>query len=238
MNELTVSLVIPAHNEEKYIRACLDSVMRSGAKFKEIIVVDNASGDKTSEVAAAVPGVRVVRESQKGTGHARQRGFAEATGDVVAFIDSDVSLSSGWYETVVSEFMRDPNLVCLSGPFTYDSIPFWQQALGKVYWWCAMPFYWIIGYMAVGGNMALRRSALQKMGGFDTSIAFYGDDTNIAKRAKAIGRVKFTSKLTIRMSARRMLEQGFFKTGWLYVINFFSQVFAKKSVTREYRDIR
>jgi GT2 family glycosyltransferase len=61
---MRISLVIPAYNEEAYLGGCLDSVIASGALFHEIIVIDNASTDRTAAVAAARPGVRVVLSSR------------------------------------------------------------------------------------------------------------------------------------------------------------------------------
>lgn len=238
MSRLTVSLVIPAHNEEKYIGACLEAVKKNdGGKFLEVIVVDNASTDKTAEVAAAA-GARVAREPKKGTGYARQRGFLEARGDLVAFIDADVLLPNGWYEKIVAEFNADSKLVCLSGPVFYDGINTWQAALIKFYWLLAQLVYFLVGYMAIAGNLAMRRDALQKMGGFDTSIHFYGDDIDTARRASKFGKVKFRRDFNLLMSGRRIVEQGLFKMGCLYALNFFSEVFFHKPATRNYTDVR
>ena len=64
---IQITLIIPAYNEEKYIGACLDSVIEnSRGRFIEIIVIDNASTDRTAEIAQQRPGVRIVREHQKG----------------------------------------------------------------------------------------------------------------------------------------------------------------------------
>src|SRR6185436_1953806 len=91
-SSMDISLVIPAHNEEKFIGETLDSVkMHCGAKLKEIIVVDNASSDRTGEIAVQ-KGATVLREDRKGTGYARQRGFEHAQADVLAFIDADTRI--------------------------------------------------------------------------------------------------------------------------------------------------
>ena len=101
-----------------------------------------------------------------------------------------------------------------------------------------MPVYWIVGYMVVGGNFAIRRAVLEKMNGFDTSIQFYGDDTDIARRANAFGKVIFSPSFFMPTSSRRLAGQGMFKTTFLYVINFISQVIMHKSITKKYKDIR
>ncbi len=240
ITDFTISLVIPAHNEEKYVGAALDHAIDSGAgRFKEIIVVDNLSTDNTKKVAEQRHGVRVVPENKKGLVLARQRGFMETSGDILAYVDADTHMPKDWYDNVVKEFSKDENLVCLSGPYIYYDIPRWQQHLVKVYWYIlGMPAYFFIGYMITGGNFAIRRSALEKMKGFDTSIAFYGEDTNIARRASAFGKVKFKPSFVMYTSGRRLSGQGLFKTGWLYVANFLSEVVLKRPAHSEYKDIR
>ncbi|MFA6338660.1 MAG: glycosyltransferase family A protein [Candidatus Paceibacterota bacterium] len=237
-NELKISLVIPAYNEEKYIGECLDCAIRnSKGKINEIIVVDNASTDKTSEIAISKQGIRVIKEERKGNAWARERGFREASGDIIAFIDADTLMTENWPDIILCEF-KNPKIVCLSGPYSYYDIPRWKKTFVNTYWILAMPIYFIVGYMAIGGNLAIRRVTLKKMGGINTSISFYGDDTDIARRASKFGKVKFKYNFLIYSSARRLVKDGFFKTVYLYVINFFSQVFIHRPVTKEYKDIR
>jgi glycosyltransferase involved in cell wall biosynthesis len=235
-----ISLIICAYNEEKYIASCLEhAIKNSQGKFYEIIVVDNASTDRTGDIAGAFPGVKVVREERKGMVRARQRGLMEARGDILAFIDADTRLPAGWYEKVAREFTRNLKLACLSGPYIYYDIPKWQRFIVWIYWYfLGMPVYLLVGYMVTGANFAIRRSVLEKMNGFDTNIEFYGEDTDIARRASKFGKVKFSPLLAMPTSGRRLSGQGLWKTGWLYITNFASQVIRHKPTTGEYKDIR
>ena len=85
----------------------------------------------------------------------------------------------------------------------------------------------ILGHrsMLQGGNFILRREALEKIGGFDTSIEFYGEDSDIGKRVGQVGKIKWTFKLPIYSSGRRLLEEGIVTTGLHYTINFFGIIF-------------
>jgi len=239
-DNLKISLVIPAYNEEKYLGDCLKhAIANSGGRFAEIVVIDNASTDRTREVGESFPGVRVVREEQKGLTKARQRGYQEAKGDVLAYIDADTRMPAGWYDQVFREFVKNDKLACLSGPYVYYDFSMWQQLITKLYWYVlALPFYYSVGYMTVGGNFAIRRTVLDQMAGFDTSISFYGEDTNIARRASQFGQVLFRPSLVMYTSARRLTGQGLFKTGFIYGTNFLSEVFLKKPITTDYQDIR
>lgn len=237
---LKVSLIIPAYNEEKYIDDCLKSVIdNSNGKFHEIIVVNNASTDKTMEIIAKYPEVRMVYEEKKGLTYARQKGFIESTGEILAYIDADTKMKKGHYEKILKEFSKNDMLACYSGPHEYYDIKKSYQILNKIFWIIlAMPIYKIVGYMTIGVNFAIKREVLEKMNGFDTSISFYGEDTDIARRANMHGKVKFSIGFGIPTSGRRISDHGIIKSLIVYVSNFISEVIIKKPITKEYKDVR
>jgi glycosyltransferase involved in cell wall biosynthesis len=237
---MRLTIVIPAYNEEKYIGQCLKSCTEHASEFlEEIIVVDNASTDATAEVAKRFPKVRVVEETQKGLTHARQRGLMEIRTELYGSIDADMRLTREWFLRVEEAFRKDPSLICVSGPYTFHDLPLFHRFLAALYW--AIPAriaYLFLGFMVVGGNFVAKVEALKAIGGFDTSVSFYGEDTNIARRLSAVGKMKFLRALTLKSSGRRLAEEGLLKTGWIYVINFLSEVFRKKPYTHSYKDIR
>lgn len=238
--KLKISLVIPAYNEEKYIGECLHSAITNGqGRFHEIIVIDNASTDRTTEIAKSFEGVRVIREEKKGLTFARQRGYLEATGDILAYVDSDTRLPIDYYDRIIKEFSKDSTLACFSGPHEYYDISKTQQILVKIFWLTlAFPIYKLVGYMTIGVNFAIKKEVLDKMNGFDTSITFYGEDTNIARRAHKYGKVKFSTSFGMPTSGRRLSHYGILKTSFLYVTNFVSEVIFHKPNNMEYKDIR
>jgi glycosyltransferase involved in cell wall biosynthesis len=95
-----VSVVIPAYNESDRLAACLDAVMAQTVAPDEIIVVDNNSTDDTAAIAAAYPGVRVIRERQQGRVYARNQGFDSVHGDVIARIDADAEVPADWIDWI------------------------------------------------------------------------------------------------------------------------------------------
>jgi glycosyltransferase involved in cell wall biosynthesis len=127
---MLISVVIPALNEEKYIGRCLASLRAQThpRELYEIIVVDNASTDRTSEIARGL-GAQVVHEPRRGVGWARHRGAREARGEIIGsnfavrtsdywkvggfntslFSAEDIDL--GIRLTTVSRTMFDPKMV-------------------------------------------------------------------------------------------------------------------------------
>jgi glycosyltransferase involved in cell wall biosynthesis len=83
----TVSVVLPAYNEEKYIRSAIDDFFGSGA-VDEVVVVDNNSRDGTAREAGATR-ARGVADTRQGYGHALRRGLREATGDIIIMAEPD-----------------------------------------------------------------------------------------------------------------------------------------------------
>lgn len=242
-----ISFVVPAHNEEKYIGQCLQSILRELTSVNheaEVIVVNNASTDSTKEIARSFPGVRVVDEPNKGLTRARRAGFIASTGDLVANIDADTILPEGWLGTVLQEFQANKKLVALSGPSIYYDLPPHKLILVKLFYWAGFLVHLFNhrvlrkGAMLQGGNSVVRRRALEQVGGYDTSIAFYGEDTDVARRISQVGRVKWTFRLPIYTSARRLKHEGLMLTGIRYSFNYLWTTFRRRPFTHAYRDIR
>jgi hypothetical protein len=83
-----------------------------------------------------------------------------------------------------------------------------------------------------------RRAAWQQVGGYDRSIQFFGEDTDVAVRLSKVGGVKFTFALKMNTSGRRLEKEGVFRTAGTYTLNFFWVTFRGKPATKDYTDIR
>ncbi|MFA6039297.1 MAG: glycosyltransferase family A protein [Candidatus Peribacteraceae bacterium] len=236
---MTISVVIPAHNEEKYLGTCLENILaHRSPNVIEVIVVDNASKDKTVQVAGSRPGVTVLHEARKGAQYARERGFRASRGELVACIDADVLVPEGWFEKAEQAFAEDPEVVGVTGPYHYHDLPpFSRYCTNAV---CDMSglVHSVTGAQLWGGNCVIRRAALERIGGFDTTIAFYGDDVNTGRRLSDVGTVLHLPALTVSSSARRLKGQGMMKTGIAYIMNSLSELILHRPATKEYRDIR
>ena len=244
---MRISFVIPAYNEENRLPQCLVSVERELARTNcdaEIIVVNNASTDNTGDIARSYEQVRVVDEPNKGLVRARQAGFMASTGELIANIDADTMLPEGWIETVLIEFGRDKKLAALSGPHVFYDVSAVKRALVSIFYFGAYISHLINqhifhgGAMLQGGNFIIRREYLEQAGGFDTTIEFYGEDTDIARRVSKVGKVKWTFGLPIYASGRRLMKEGTITTGLRYAVNYFYTLFRGKPLTTTHTDVR
>lgn len=237
---MDISLIIPAYNEEQYIGPCLESVLKhASGTFKEIVVVDNASTDRTFEIASQYDGVRVIREARKGLTHARQVGLESTTSALVAYIDADCRMDNQWFATAESHFAKYPHTVSLTGPVWYYDGARALQWLVIALEWVSLPIaYHLAGYLVIGGNFIAQRAALEQIGGFDRDIAFFGEDADIARRLSAVGPTYLRMHFAIATSMRRFQHDGVIRTALNYTFNFISHVFFKKSFTESYTDHR
>jgi glycosyltransferase involved in cell wall biosynthesis len=244
---MRLSFVIPAYNEEAYLAACLESILaqtRDLTGGAEIIVVNNASSDRTREVAERFAGVIVVDEPRKGLTYARQAGFCASSGELIANVDADSRLTPRWVEHVLQAFDKQENLIAVSGPLIYYDLTPSERVSVQLFYMLAFTVYLLnryvvrAGSMVQGGNFVLKSKALESIGGFNLSIPFYGEDTDIARRMNRLGKVQFTFGLKMYSSARRLKKEGMFTIAMRYTINYLWTTFRKRPFTEEYIDIR
>jgi len=101
---LSVSIVIPAHNEERHLKACLEAIKAQTVAPLEVIVVDNNSSDDTAKITKKFKFVRLVSEEKQGIVYARNAGFDAAKGDIIGRIDADIQLPQTWVEHVTAYY--------------------------------------------------------------------------------------------------------------------------------------
>ncbi|MFA5023172.1 MAG: glycosyltransferase family 2 protein [Candidatus Paceibacterota bacterium] len=253
---MKLSIVIPAYNEEAGIAECLKNTLpllstdlkgspRPVGQEIEIIVVNNASTDRTGEIARSFAEVKVVDEPNKGLVRARHSGFINSTGDLIANVDADSRIPAGWIERIFNEFEKKPNLVALSGPYIYYDLPGWFNWASKIYYALGLAATYFNlnkarrGAMLQGGNFILRRTALEKIGGYRfEKFDFYGEETDVAMRICEVGPIKFTFKLPMITSGRRMSKEGILRVATRYAVNYFWTILFGRPYTKQNIDIR
>lgn len=188
---LTFTVAVCSHDRAELLLRCLRSVHasveRSGLPRPEVLVVDNAPpDDSTQRAVAGMPGVRYVLEPLAGLDFARNRALRAAGGDVVAYLDDDVVVDAGWFAALHEVWAVHPDAGGATGqvlPFelaTPAQVAFEQYGGFRRPWVPAryngrsQPgnplFPYGAGMFGAGCNMSYRREAVCAMGGFDEAL--------------------------------------------------------------------
>ena len=227
---MKVSVVIAAYNEETFLPLVLTSLQKQTFRLPyEIIVVDNNSTDKTAEVAKSF-GARVVQEKKQGYAPTVNAGFRAAQGEIITRADSDYLLPPDWMQKLWDGLAKDPDCIALGGP-TY---PLESGFLGRLFF-CPgvliyMYFLKTVGKGYLFPNIAVRREAYYKIGGFNEHLTF-GEDLDFSKRLSEIGKVKIVPSLFVYASTRRVKDLGITKYILQYSLGNLLAVSRHKKVT-------
>ena len=106
-----ISVIIPVYNSEKYLAACLESVLSQTLQDFEVILVDDGSNDKSLSICLEYQSnhsnVKVVSKTNEGPGLTRQRGIEESKGEYITFVDSDDWVDPTYLEKMYYVLVRN-----------------------------------------------------------------------------------------------------------------------------------
>ncbi len=198
-----VSLIVPAHNEENLIGACLESALSQDYPNFEIICVDDRSTDQTAKVVSELfngkTNCKLVSNKERPVGwtgkcHALNEGVKHASGEWFAFLDADSSLNKSSLRQCVNEALqRKINLLTLSPQFVLNS--FWEKALLPTFAAMAAILFPLAKVNDPNNSVAtangmffiISRHAYEKIGGHCNVKNLAVEDIGIGKRVKAEG---------------------------------------------------
>jgi GT2 family glycosyltransferase len=184
-----VSVVVASYNGAATLRACLLSLERLNYPDYEVILVDDGSTDATPEIARLFPGVRNLRhERNLGLGTARNTGIYAATGEIVAFTDSDCRADEDWLHHLVGDLLRSG----YAGMGGHNLLPPDDSAVAAAVMVSpGGPAHVMLtdrlAEHVPGCNMAFHKWALLELGGFDPVYRRAGDDVDICWRLQQRG---------------------------------------------------
>lgn len=248
--ESLVSVAIPAYNEASCIGSCLRSLARqkTGARI-EVILCLNACTDETAQVASHVARregltLRLVDEPAKGIARARQCAFEHASGDIILSADADSRYPSDWVERIVKAFRKSPRTSLVYGPVRFTRIAgFGGFILNRLY---PVIDYVITQFDRItrqpnvrGPNLAITRSAFERVGGFSVGLKAFEDNDLAWRVARMDGRrsLHYDPRLVVHSSARRYDQFGLWR-GIFYYLNYQFQMFVLKRNVPEFQDVR
>lgn len=220
-----ISVVIPAFNEEKYLPECLKALQNQqfNPTDYEIIVVDNNSIDRTSEIAKKF-GVRLIFEKKQGGVFAYDQGIRSANAEIIAVTDADSKPEPDWLEKIVTIF-NSSSEVAITGLIIIDTRSvLLSKILGFLYE-IFLRFNFFIGKPHLSGfNFAVLKKVYLGVGGLNQDFQM-SSDVDLGLRLKKLGKVGFHKELKVKTSNRRWkgnlfgtlfdYTKGYFYTVWL-----------------------
>ena len=177
-----VSVIIPAHNAERFLGEALDSVFAQGCDGLEVIVVDDGSSDGTGSLAQRYGrGVRLLRQERSGSGAARNAGLGAASGELIAFLDADDVWMEGKLAAQLPLLGEDPRVALVFSDlqgFDADGprARTWFEECGFSGRCVSSSIF--LHDMIMTSSVVLRRSCLDRAGTFDPSLPI-GQDTDL-----------------------------------------------------------
>lgn len=210
LNAFMLSIIIPAHNEEEYIEACLHSIKKQKYKDYEIIVVCDSCTDNTKKVAQKYT-KKVYEIKKKNVSAARNYGARKAAGETLVFLDADCVIAANLLSEIESTIKNG-----YIGGVTKT------KSLEKI--WKA-DFMWVVGnffrhfYLTASGIFFCTATLFP---GYDEA-RHLAEDTALILQLKKKGKLKYIANSYIKTSSRRLEQEGYFWT----IFRQFSAFFTK-----------
>jgi GT2 family glycosyltransferase len=182
-----VSVVIPCWNQGHYLAEAIESVLAQSYPELELIVVDDGSEDNSFEIASRFPGIRCVRQPNRGVAAARNAGLAESEGDFSVFLDADDRLLPGALEIGMEALLAHRDVAFAAG------MPRDVGRDGKILREAVQPLITRDHYLNLledcyiwsGSSVVYRRAALEAAGGFSERLRAADDYELYLKLARS-----------------------------------------------------
>ena len=207
-----VSVIVCSYNGAKTLDRCLESLKRIEYPNYEVILVDDGSTDSTQEIAARHTWIRNIRQENSGLSAARNVGARAATGEVLAYTDSDCMADPEWLYFLVGTLLGG-NYAGVGGPNISPPAENWIQACVA-----AAPggpnhvlLTDVVAEHIPGCNMAFYKWAFEQVGGFDPEYRKAGDDVDFCWRLQQAGQIIAFSPSAIVWHYRRFTLGAFRK---------------------------
>lgn len=196
----TISVVIPARNEEEFLPATVEALKAQTYSDFEIIVVANGCRDRTADIAREL-GCRVFELADRGLGAARNLGGREAKGQILLFLDADTLLPREALKTVAAKFRRSYSCGTLWGE------PDSRRLSHKLIYTLKNFIHATHLHCGSSGVILCWKDDFIKIGGFDESL-YLRENSQLMKRLLRFGRYCFIARVPAITSMRRYETVG------------------------------
>jgi glycosyltransferase involved in cell wall biosynthesis len=238
-----ISIVIPTWNEGKVIRKTLEH-LEKGLKTTphEIIVADDGSTDKTQSIARRCGAVISGAKNKTRISCGKNRGAFVAKGEYLAFIDADVTIKDPkkFFQRAIDNFESNPRLVGLGCYIRV--LPNLETKEDIVFRTILNNFNYFMNnvlHLGTGSGefQMVSKDAFRKIGGFDERIVA-SEDYDLFSRLSKVGETRFDTSLTVYEEGRRAHSVGWLKLFPVWILNGLMVIFFKRSMSKEWKEIR
>ncbi|WP_017717232.1 glycosyltransferase family 2 protein [Kamptonema formosum] len=231
-----VSAIICTHNRDTYLGAATDSLLQQDFPDFEVVVVDNASTDRTRSVVAerlSDTRLKYVYEPAVGLSVARNTGAKESRGGILAYLDDDAVASPGWLSSLCAAYQSNEKLAVAGGKVTL----LWPPGLHPPSWLSEglagnlgaydlgdeVVYISEPGLTPRGLNYSIRRSFLEQIGGFDINLGRIGkkllsnEELQVTELALRLGwQVAYLPEALVahNVAPERINRSWFLQRGW------------------------
>jgi glycosyltransferase involved in cell wall biosynthesis len=231
-----VSAIICTHNRDTYLGAATDSLLKQDFPDFEVVVVDNASNDRTGSVVEerlCDPRLKYVYEPAIGLSVARNTGAKESRGGILAYLDDDAVASPGWLSRLYAAYQSNEKLAVAGGKVTL----LWPPGLHPPSWLSEglagnlgaydlgdeVVYISEPGLTPRGLNYSIRRSFLEQIGGFDINLGRIGkkllsnEELQVTELALQLGwQVAYLPDAIVahNVAPERINRSWFLQRGW------------------------
>ena len=210
---MKISVVLAAYNEEKLIGRCIEAIQNQDFPKNEyeIVVVDNNSKDRTSQIVKKAGLTPLLYDAHQGAIWAKDYAVDKAKGEIVVVTDADSIPSKDWLKNI-DNIMQDKKIKLAGGKVYPIGNSFTSRLLLEAFN-VAAKILSVIGVPLVwGSNMVVRKSAFESVGGFDTTL-HSSDDWEFTLRIQkkyGLNSAIYTSKMKVNVSPRKFENTGNF----------------------------
>ena len=203
-----ISVIIPAHNEERYLRKTLQALRRQNYGWFEVIVVANGCTDRTRDMARGLC-QRLIVLSRKSLGVARNLGARMARGDILVFLDADTTLEPMALRVIAEQFASSDAAGTIQGRPDEG-----RRAYRLIY--CVKNFVhrWSL-HPGSSGVILCWKEHFMRVGGFDEGLAVR-ENSELVKRLTRLGSYKYIGAVSATTSMRRYARCGIGRVAWLW----------------------
>lgn len=203
MGKIFISVIIPAHNESRAIRATLEAVLAQDYTDYEVVVACNGCTDDTANICREYQGVKVFESDECGMSYGKNFGAANASGELFVFVDADTLLPAGALGKIAKSAEHNSRIIG-----TVAGAPDKGGVVVRACFLIANIFTWYKKVHAPGGVMVMQREVFEDVGGFSQTLP-QGTSTDLIMRACKVG-AEYKCYLTFRAvtSIRRFEKTG------------------------------